>query len=287
MALESRRPLLDAIDEVLTAEPLPEPAEPGHLPAPGTIELDRVTFAYAPGTTPVLNNVSFTVPSRSMVALVGPSGSGKSTIYKLISRFYDTDSGTVKVGGIPVGEQTGQQLMGQLSVVFQDVYLFDDTLEANVAVGSEDALPEEIREAADLAGVTEIAERLPGGWGAKVGEGGRALSGGERQRVAIARALLKRAPIVLLDEATSALDVENEAHIVAAVERLRAQATVLTIAHRLDTITHADQIIALDEHGSVEAQGTHDELLEQGGTYARFWKRLQKAQGWRITAADA
>jgi ATP-binding cassette subfamily B protein len=285
MSLESRRPLLDAIDEVLTAEPLPEPASPCDLSAPGTIGLDGVAFAYAPGAEPVLKDVSLSVPAGSMVALVGPSGSGKTTIARLVSRFYDADAGTVKVGGAPVKEQTTEQLMGQLSMVFQDVYLFDDTLEANVAVGRENASREEIREAADLAGVTEIAERLPDGWESRVGEGGRALSGGERQRVAIARALLKRSPIVLLDEATSALDLENEANIVAAVERLRRQATILVIAHRLDTIAAADQIIALDERGGVEAQGTHAELLAAGGTYARFWDRLHRAQGWQLTDA--
>ncbi|MFT0848053.1 ABC transporter ATP-binding protein [Actinomycetaceae bacterium L2_0104] len=285
MAAESRRPLLDAIDEVLTAEPLPEPSSPAHLPTPGTVEFDDVTFAYAADTGPVLKNVSLSVPAGNMVALVGPSGAGKTTVARLVSRFYDADSGIVKVGGVPVTDQTTEQLMGQLSMVFQDVYLFDDTLEANVAVGREDASREEIREAADLAGVTEIAERLPDGWGSCVGEGGRALSGGERQRVAIARALLKQSPIVLLDEATSALDVENEANVVAAIEKLRTHSTVMIIAHRLDTIAAADQIVSLTEDGGVEAQGTHDELIADGGTYARFWERLHSAQGWQLTGA--
>ncbi|MBX3184598.1 MAG: ABC transporter ATP-binding protein [Polyangiaceae bacterium] len=289
MALESRRPLLDAIDEVLTASPLSEPDVAGKLAEPGSLELDGVTFAYAArgegqdSKAAVLKDVSLSVPAGSMVALVGPSGSGKTTIARLLSRFYDAQSGAVKVGGLPVTEQTSEQLMAQLSMVFQDVYLFDDTLEANVAVGREGASPEEIREAAKLAGVTEIAARLPGGWQARVGEGGRALSGGERQRVAIARALLKRAPIVLLDEATSALDVENEANVTRAIERLRQQATILIIAHRLHTIASADQIVALTDDGRVEAQGTHDELLAAGGTYARFWERLNQAQGWQIT----
>jgi ATP-binding cassette subfamily B protein IrtB len=282
VALESRRPLLDTLDEVLTADPLPGPAGPAVLSAPGTVQLDGVTFRYEPGAEPVLREVSLTVPAGSMVALVGPSGSGKTTIARIISRFYDVDEGTVSVGGVPVTEQTGEQLMAQLSMVFQDVYLFDDTLAANIAVGREGATEDEIRQAADLAGVTEIAERLPAGWESRVGEGGRSLSGGERQRVAIARALLKQAPIVLLDEATSALDVENEAHVVAAVDKLREQATVIVIAHRLETIARADRIIQLDGDGQVAAEGTHDELLVAGGTYMRFWQHLHSAQGWQL-----
>ncbi|WLP90447.1 ABC transporter ATP-binding protein [Gordonia sp. NB41Y] len=285
MALESRRPLLDQLDGVLTAVPLPEPEDAAALPAPGTVEFVDVGFTYSPASPPVLHDVSFTVEAGTMVALVGPSGSGKSTIARAICRFYDVAGGQVLVGGRPVTEQTTEQLMAQLSMVFQDVYLFDDTLEANVAVGRADATPGEIRAAADIAGVTEIAERLPDGWSARVGEGGRGLSGGERQRVAIARALLKDAPIVVLDEATSALDVENEANIVAAVEKLRERATVVVIAHRLATIARADTIIALDATGGIEAQGTHAELLEADGTYARFWHRLQSAQGWQLTEA--
>ena len=280
MGLETRRPLLDSIDEVLTAEPLSEPEQAAELDDPGSIELRDVTFGY--GDTPVLRDISFTVPSGTMVALVGPSGSGKTTVEKLISRFYDTDAGEVLVGGVPVTRQTTTQLMSQLSMVFQDVYLFDDTLEANIAVGRPDAPAAEIRHAADLAGVTDIAERLPDGWSTRVGEGGRALSGGERQRVAIARALLKKAPTVLLDEATSALDVENEAHIVASVEQLRREATVLVVAHRLDTISRADKIVLLSADGTIEAEGTHEELLASGGTYTRFWSRLHDARGWRL-----
>lgn len=236
-----------------------------------------MSFGY--GAEPVLREVSMSVPAGSMVALVGPSGvTGKTTIAGLISRFYDVGAGQVLVGGVPVTEQTGEQLMAQLSMVFQDVYLFDDTLAANIGVGRDGATDSEIRQAGDLAGVTDIAQCLPHGWETKFSEGDRALSGGERQRVAIARALLKQVPIVLLDEATSALDVENEAHVIAAVEALRRQATVVVIAHRLDTITRADHIVQLDGDGRIAAQGTHDELLAAGGTYARFWQHLHNAR---------
>ena len=285
MALESRRPMLDAIDEVLTAQALPEPVEATDLPRPGEIEFENVTFGYSAETGPVLSDVSLRVPAGSMTALVGPSGGGKTTVARLVSRFYDTDQGVVRVGGAPVTEQTSAQLMDQLSMVFQDVYLFDDTLEENIRVGRKNATHEEVMRAADLAGVTEIAKRLPAGWNTAVREGGRALSGGERQRVASARALLKGSPIVLLDEATSALDVENESNVMAAVEELRKHSTVLIIAHRLDTIAAADQIIAMTDDGRVESQGTHDELLAAGGTYARFWEKLHEAQGWRLTPA--
>ena len=281
-SLEERRSALDSIDDVLTAQPLPEPTESTAQPTPGTIDFEDVTFGYGSDKT-VLNGVSFHVPNRSMVALVGPSGCGKTTVARLVSRFYDVDSGAVKVGGLDVREQTTVTLMRSLSMVFQDVYLFDDTLEANIRIGNPDATDEEVHEAARLAGVTEIVQRLPRGWETSVGEGGRALSGGERQRVSIARALLKKAPIVLLDEATSALDPENETNIVAAVDKLRENATVLVIAHKLDTIRKADTIVQFRADGTIEDTGTHSELFERGGTYRAFWDTRAAAQGWQLT----
>ena len=281
-SLEERRSALDSIDDVLTAQPLPEPTESTAQPTPGTIDFEDVTFGYGSDKT-VLNGVTFHVPNRSMVALVGPSGCGKTTVARLVSRFYDVDSGAVKVGGLDVREQTTVTLMKSLSMVFQDVYRFDDTLEANIRIGNPDASEEEVHEAARLAGVTEIVQRLPRGWETSVGEGGRALSGGERQRVSIARALLKKAPIVLLDEATSALDPENETNIVAAVDKLRENATVLVIAHKLDTIRKADTIVQFRADGTIEDTGTHSELFERGGTYRAFWDTRAAAQGWQLT----
>lgn len=281
-SLEERRSALDSIDDVLTAQPLPEPTESTAPPTPGTIDFEDVTFGYGSDKT-VLNGVSFHVPNRSMVALVGPSGCGKTTVARLVSRFYDVDSGAVKVGGLDVREQTTVTLMKSLSMVFQDVYLFDDTLEANIRIGNPDASEEEVHQAARLAGVTEIVQRLPRGWETSVGEGGRALSGGERQRVSIARALLKKAPIVLLDEATSALDPENETNIVTAVDKLRENATVLVIAHKLDTIRKADTIVQFQADGTIEDIGTHSELFERGGTYRAFWDTRAAAQGWQLT----
>lgn len=174
-------------------------------------------------------------------------------------------------------------LMAQLSLVFQDVYLFDDTLEANVRVGNPDASLADIEEVARLSGVSEIVERLPLGWDTPVGEGGRALSGGERQRVSIARALLKAAPIVLFDEATSALDPENETRVTDALAVLRRDATLIVIAHKLDTITAADHIVVLDETGHVAQSGTHDELYTQAdGQYRAFWDARSRTTGWRL-----
>ena len=281
-SLEERRSALDSIDDVLTAQPLPEPTESTTQPTPGTIDFEDVHFGYGK-EKPVLRGVTFHMPNRSMVALVGPSGCGKTTVARLVSRFYDVDSGAVKVGGLDVREQTTVTLMKSLSMVFQDVYLFDDTLEANIRIGNPDASEEEVHEAARLAGVTEIVQRLPRGWETSVGEGGRALSGGERQRVSIARALLKKAPIVLLDEATSALDPENETNIVAAVDKLRENATVLVIAHKLDTIKKADTIVQFRADGTIEDTGTHSELFERGGTYRAFWDTRAAAQGWQLT----
>ncbi len=281
-ATETKRPLLEAILDVLHSQPLVEPEESAVQPNHGEITFDHVDFGYNPDHL-VLHDITFTVPPKHMVALVGPSGCGKTTIARLVSRFYEVTGGSVQVGGVDVRDLRFETLMSQLSMVFQDVYLFDDTLKANIQIGNLNATEEELEEAARLAGVTEIVRRLPHGWQTPVGEGGKALSGGERQRVAIARALLKKAPIVLLDEATSALDPENEANVVAAVEKLREQATILVIAHKLDTIKKADYIVQLTKDGRIEDIGTHEELFARGGSYRNFWDKRSQAVGWQLT----
>lgn len=305
-AFETRRPVLDLSHEVLGAPELPIlPASPDQDPASSNhdlsspdqnpaspdqnpflsgsaVALTDVSFAYE-ADHPVLRGVSFRVAPGTMTAIVGPSGCGKTTIARLVARFYDVDAGSVSVGGRDVRQWDTAQLMAQLSLVFQDVYLFDDTLEANVRIGRADASDDDVKEVARLSGVDEIVERLPLGWNTRVGEGGRALSGGERQRVSIARALLKAAPIVLFDEATSALDPENENHITDAMDALRRNATLIVIAHKLDTITAADQIIVLDHSGRVAQVGTHAELYSQSdGQYRAFWQARSRAAGWKL-----
>ena len=312
-AFETRRPVLDLSHEVLSAPELPilpaspdqdpdssnhdpsspdkDPASPDQGPASpdqgpalsgSAVALTDVSFAYE-ADHPVLRGVSFQVAPGTMTAIVGPSGCGKTTIARLVARFYDVDAGSVSVGGRDVRQWDTAQLMAQLSLVFQDVYLFDDTLEANVRIGRADASDDDVKEAARLSGVDEIVERLPLGWKTRVGEGGRALSGGERQRVSIARALLKAAPIVLFDEATSALDPENENRITDAMGALRRNATLIVIAHKLDTITAADQIVVLDHSGRVAQVGTHAELYSQSdGQYRAFWQARSRAAGWRL-----
>lgn len=284
-AFETRRPVLDLSHEVLSAPELPIlPSSSDQDPAcsGSAVALTDVSFAYE-ADHPVLRGVSFQVAPGTMTAIVGPSGCGKTTIARLVARFYDVDAGSVSVGGYDVRQWDTAQLMAQLSLVFQDVYLFDDTLEANVRIGRADASDDDVKEVARLSGVDEIVERLPLGWNTRVGEGGRALSGGERQRVSIARALLKAAPIVLFDEATSALDPENENRVTDAMGVLRRNATLIVIAHKLDTITAADQIIVLDQSGRVAQVGTHAELYSQsGGQYRAFWQARSRAAGWRL-----
>ena len=285
-AFETRRPVLDLGHEILSAPELPVASEEEQKDDPtalsASVALEDVVFSYE-ADQPVLRGVSFRVEPGTMTAIVGPSGCGKTTIARLIARFYDVDSGVVSVGGRDVRRWDPAELMAQLSLVFQDVYLFDDTLEANVRVGRPDASAAEIEEAARLSGVDEIVARLPLGWDTPVGEGGRALSGGERQRVSIARALLKDSPIVLFDEATSALDPENEHRVTAAMDTLRQNATLIVIAHKLDTITAADQIVVLDENGRVVQIGTHTQLFaETEGQYRGFWEARSRAAGWRL-----
>lgn len=285
-AFETRRPVLDLAHEILSAPELPVLSDDSGLsvqsPSNSSVALDHVSFSYEVDH-PVLRDVSFRVEPGTMTAIVGPSGCGKTTIARLIARFYDVNSGTVSVGGRDVRQWDPAELMAQLSLVFQDVYLFDDTLVANVRIGRPEASDTELEEAARLSGVDEIVARLPLGWKTRVGEGGRALSGGERQRVSIARALLKDAPIVLFDEATSALDPENEHRVTAAMDVLRQNASLIVIAHKLDTITAADQIVVLDENGRVVQIGTHSQLFaETGGQYRAFWDARTRAAGWRL-----
>lgn len=285
-AFETRRPVLDLAHEILSAPELPVLSDDSGLSVQSasnsSVALDHVSFSYE-ADHPVLRDISFRVEPGTMTAIVGPSGCGKTTIARLIARFYDVNSGTVSVGGRDVRQWDPAELMAQLSLVFQDVYLFDDTLVANVRIGRPEASDTELEEAARLSGVDEIVARLPLGWETRVGEGGRALSGGERQRVSIARALLKDAPIVLFDEATSALDPENEHRVTAAMDVLRQNASLIVIAHKLDTITAADRIVVLDENGRVVQIGTHSQLFaEAGGQYRAFWDARTRAAGWRL-----
>ncbi|MDR7171031.1 ATP-binding cassette subfamily B protein [Nocardia kruczakiae] len=281
-AIRSAGDAADRITNFLAEHDLAEATEPVTPGAP-EIVFDNVEFGYRAGEK-VVDGVSFTVPSGTTTAIVGPSGGGKTTLLKLASRFYDVESGSITVGGHDVRRQPSETLLRQVSLVFQDVYLFDETISDNIRIGNPDATDEQVRRAAEIARVDEIVDQLPEGWDSAVGEGGAALSGGERQRVSIARALLKDAPIVLLDEATSALDPHSEAAVVRGIHELTRDKTVVVVAHRLDTIAHADQILFV-EAGRIVERGTHAELLELGGRYAGFWSERSRATGWHLVSA--
>ncbi|WP_108987528.1 ABC transporter ATP-binding protein [Streptomyces coelicoflavus] len=287
--LRIARNTLERLGAVLDEPPFPRPAEP-KTPRDASVELTGVGFRYDDGTAdgdaarPVLDGVTFRLPERSMTALVGPSGAGKSTVAALIARFRDTTEGTVRIGGVDVREIAADDLAAHVSLVFQDVYLFDGSIEDNVRIAAPDAAPDELASAAALSGLDRVIAELPDGWDTRVGEAGARLSGGQRQRVSIARALLKDAPILVLDEATAALDQENEALFAEAVRTLADRKTLLVIAHRLSTVVHADQILVL-EGGGITERGTHDDLVTAGGTYASFWQRRARAHGWRLEAA--
>lgn len=249
------------------------------VPETHDIELESVDFSYE--TRPVLQDVSLRIPDKTTTAIVGPSGSGKTTLCNLIARFWDVNGGRVSIGGHDVKDYTLDSLMANISMVFQNVYLFNDTIENNIKFGKPNATHDEVVAAAKKACCDDFIDALPDGYNTVVGEGGATLSGGEKQRLSIARAMLKDAPIVIFDEATANVDPENEDRLQAAIEALTRDKTIIMIAHRLKTVRHADQIVVLDG-GRIVQRGTHDELLAQKGIYSDFVGMREKAIGWKL-----
>lgn len=283
-AVESSRGLLDRLNRVTTA-PVDEQVRRGTLPSgeswPPRIEFRSVGFGYR--GTEVLKDVTFTLEPASTTAIVGPSGSGKSTILSLIAGLHTPVSGQILVDGTEVNDLDPEARRALVSVVFQHPYLFDATIADNILVGDPEAGDDAVELAMTLARVDDIVERLPDGALTRVGEAGAALSGGERQRVSIARAMLKPAGVLLIDEATSALDTENEASITQAISDDPHRRTRVIIAHRLDAIRNADQVLFIDD-GVVVEQGSIDELTARGGRFAEFWRQQETSAGWQIAA---
>ncbi len=269
---------LDRLDKVMDAPVMDERGSditPEHF----DIELNHVSFAY--GQENVIQDVSMQIPERTTCAIIGPSGSGKTTLASLVARFWDVQEGSIRVGGHDVKEYTCDSLLRNFSIVFQNVYLFEDTIENNIKFGCPDATHEMVVEAAKKACCHDFITAFPDGYKTLVGEGGASLSGGERQRISIARAILKDAPIVILDEATASVDPENERELQLAIAELTKDKTILMIAHRLSTIRGADQILVLDK-GRIVQRGTHQELIQQQGIYRRFVNIKEQAIGWKL-----
>jgi ATP-binding cassette subfamily B protein len=273
----------DRVVETLRAKILPEPSQDSKIDR-YDIEFEDVTFKYQ--DVDVIKAVSFHIPERSITALVGPSGSGKTTITSLIARFWDVGSGQIKIGGQNIKDLKNEHILSCMSMVFQDVYLFNDTIYNNIKIGNPNATKDDVFEVAMQANCHEFIQKLPDGYDTMVGEGGSTLSGGEKQRISIARAILKDAPIILLDEATASLDPENEGKIQEAIRELVKSKTVVVIAHRLYSISDADQIIVIDK-GRVMEKGKHHKLLENQGTYRHLWDEQQRAHGWKFGSTNS
>lgn len=273
---------LDRIEAVLNEEELPDKGTQHISQADSNLPeicFDNVTFAYQ--DKEVLHDISFSMKKHTMTALVGPSGGGKSTIANLLARLWDVKSGKVTIRGTDIRDVPLSELMEQISMVFQRVYLFQDTIYNNISMGKPDATEEEVYEAAKKARCYDFVMALPDGFQTVIGEGGATLSGGEKQRISIARCILKDAPIVILDEATASVDTDNESYIQEAINELVKGKTLLVIAHRLNTIRQADQILVIAD-GRISEQGTHDELMEKAGIYQDFVNIRKKSSGWSI-----
>ncbi|WP_113671685.1 ABC transporter ATP-binding protein [Vallitalea guaymasensis] len=243
------------------------------------IKFDHVRFAY--DNKDIINDVSFNIPQNTTTAIIGPSGSGKTTLCSLLARFYDVNSGKISIGGVDIRKLTCDSLLSNMSMVFQNVYLFHDTIKNNIRFGNPSATDAEIKEAAKKACCHDFIMDLPNGYDTMIGEGGSSLSGGEKQRISIARAILKDAPIVILDEATASVDPENEHYIQEAISSLTHGKTIIIIAHRLATIQNADQILVVD-NGNIAQKGTHEQLYKQEGIYRRFLTIRERAESWSI-----
>lgn len=270
-----------SIDKANKIDDVPVMDEGGKdiVPASTEICFQNVKFSY--GKKVILNDMTFTIPEKKMTAIVGPSGSGKTTFCSLIPRFWDVDAGAVSIGGVNVKDYTLNSLMKNVSMVFQKVYLFADTIENNIKFGKPDATHEEVVEAAKRACCHEFIMALPDGYQTKIGEGGASLSGGEKQRISIARALIKDALIVIFDEATANVDPENEDRLQRAIEELTKDKTVIMIAHRLKTVRNAEKILVLND-GKIAQEGRHEDLIKESGIYADFVNGRKEAIGWKL-----
>lgn len=274
---------LDRIDEVCAIPRQDSTDRPLACEGFG-LAMENVSFSYGGGRR-VIDGVTLSIPEGTTCALVGPSGSGKTTLVNLLARFWDVDEGRVTIGGVDVREGAAESLLSLISMVFQNVYLFNDTVENNIRFGRPDASREEVVAAAKRARCHDFIIGLPQGYDTVLEEGGASLSGGERQRVSIARAIMKDAPIVILDEATSSVDPENEHLLMAAIAELTRGKTLVTIAHRLNTVCDADQIIVVDG-GRIVQRGTHEELMREQGIYRRFIEVRREAAGWQLGGAS-
>lgn len=277
--LEMMRAALDKLQTIKTAKYIDEDSKDIVLNN-FDISYQNVSFAYDHEN--IIENVSFSLPENSTLAIVGPSGSGKTTLCNLLARFYDVNHGSISIDGHDIREMTCDTLLRYISIVFQHVYLFHDTILNNIRFGRPEASFEEIKEAAKKAACHEFIENLPNGYNTMLGEGGSTLSGGEKQRLSIARAILKDAPIVILDEATASVDPENEHLIQQAISALVKGKTLIVIAHRLNTIQFADNILVIDQ-GKLVQQGTHGQLIKEEGIYKDFQKILNKTSNWQLS----
>ena len=269
---------ISEVEELAQTPPLKTASQLRPLQDSG-VEFDHVSFSY--GSTEVLHDISLTIQPGTVTAIIGPSGSGKTTLCELVPRFHDVTRGAIRIGGVDLRELPEKELMAQVSMVFQQTYLFEDTVLNNIRIGRPEATENEVMAAARAAQCHSFIMALPQGYNTLIGEGGSTLSGGEKQRISIARAILKDAPIIILDEATSALDAENEREVLSAIAELTKNKTVIMIAHRLHTVQKADRIAAL-ENGQLVQSGTPAELLEQEGIYRRFIEEKKSSIGWRL-----